>query len=376
MSDGSESKMANPARVLMFSQRNIYKDRHFMASLYEFEDIICSTDSVEMIAPHRLKWFKTGKRIALKIGEKCRVALNPGIATMKLGKDYDLFFAVCQFPSELLMVNAIKGWKDYCRTSVCLLSEIWLKDITLYKSSLKVLSEFDYVFLNHSQSVEGVSKEIQGECLYLPHGIDTILFCPYPNPPQRSIDVYSIGRRSEPTHQILLKMARENRIFYVYDSINDYHVFNTTQHRLLLANMAKRSRYFIVNPGKIDTPEETGNQIEFGARFFEGAASGSIMIGEIPKNIEFNKIFFWPDAVIHVPFGSEKIDNIINELDRQPYREERIRKKNIAESLLHHDWVYRWETILQTAGLKPLPGVLERKERLEKLARLVEGKNN
>ena len=50
------------------------------------------------------------------------------------------------------------------------------------------------------------------------------------------------------------------------------------------------------------------------------------MIGETPRNDQFAKVFDWTDAVVHLPFGSDQIDVIINELDKQPDRQEKIRR--------------------------------------------------
>src|SRR5258708_1352766 len=117
-----------------------------------------------------------------------------------------------------------------------------------------------------SQTVEPLSQQIGRKCVFLPPGIDAISFCPYPAAPQRVIDVLSMGRRSEITHQRLLRMARENGLFYLYDSIGGHEAINLKQHRALFANVAKRSRYFIVNPGLIDQPGKRGNQIEASTR--------------------------------------------------------------------------------------------------------------
>ena len=38
------------------------------------------------------------------------------------------------------------------------------------------------------------------------------------------------------------------------------------QHRELFANMAKRSRYSLVSPAKMDSPDETRGQVEIGYR--------------------------------------------------------------------------------------------------------------
>jgi hypothetical protein len=139
----------------------------------------------------------------------------------------------------------------------------------------------------------------------------------------------------------------------------------------LLANTAKRSRFYIVNPGLIDQPEIRGNQIEIPNRYFEGAASGTIMLGEIPKNEEYEKLFNWPDAVLHLPFDSRDIDTIIHEFDQQPDRQEKIRRNSVVNSLMQHDWVYRWEAVLKIAGLEPIPALMERKQQLSNLANAI-----
>jgi hypothetical protein len=43
----------------------------------------------------------------------------------------------------------------------------------------------------------------------------------------------------------------------------------------------------------------------------------------------------------------------------------------VTQALLRHDWVYRWEAILQAAGLEPMQGARERKNRLKRLAETV-----
>jgi hypothetical protein len=42
---------AKKPRVLLFSLRNIYGKAHFRCPHFEFEDIICEIDSVDLLAP-------------------------------------------------------------------------------------------------------------------------------------------------------------------------------------------------------------------------------------------------------------------------------------------------------------------------------------
>jgi hypothetical protein len=96
------------------------------------------------------------------------------------------------------------------------------------------------------------------------------------------------------------------------------------------------------------------------------------MIGERAKNKEFDKIFTYEDCVIKVPFGSEDIGDIIKDLDRQPERQAKILRRNIVQSLAHHDGAYRGESVPKTAGLEPLPGLIKRKQELAALAAVVQ----
>ena len=301
-------------RVLIFSLRNIFGKALFRCPHYEFEDIICEIDSAVLLAPE-VDPSSTRSTFATRLAYHAPVALNPGIRRIPAKTHYDIFFTICGFPQDLLMVNAVSNVRDICRTSVCLVDELWVKEMVKHRHFLRILAKFDVVMLYYSQTVKPLSEQIGRRCVFLPPGVDAILFCPYPDPPKRVIDVYSMGRRSEITHQRLLRMARESGLFYLHDSIGGSQAINSKEHRALLANVAKRSRYFIVNPGKIDEPDVRGNQIETGNRYFEGAASGAIMVGERPKNEEFERLFDWPEAVTQLPYDSCDIDMVIKDLD-------------------------------------------------------------
>lgn len=364
-----EAQRGTP-RVLIFSLRNIFARALFRCAHFEFEDLICEMDSAELLAP---KIDASGKRssLAIRLAYHAPVLLNPGMQKISARRHYDMFFTICGYPQDLIMFNSLGNVRDICKTSVCLLDELWINEIVKNRHFLRILAKFDVVLLYYSQTVNPLSEIIERKCVYLPPGVDAGLFCPNPDPPERVVDVYSIGRRSEITHQRLLEMARKGGFFYLHDSIGGSQAINSKQHRMLFANVAKRSRYFIVNPGKIDEPHKRGGQLETSNRYFEGAASGAIMVGERPDNEIFEGLFDWPEAVTRLPYDSPDIDVIIKDLDADAERQNRIRRTGIVQALMRHDWVYRWEAILNVAGLEPMRGTLERKDRLRKLAEVV-----
>lgn len=363
-----ESTVSTKPRICLFSQRHLQR-LVSRCPEYEFEDLICEIDDAEVLTPEPRRWFRFGQKVANQLARRVSVAsVNPGVRKSRLNRNYDLFIMICQFPRDLLSLNAIEGWRQRYRISVCWLAELWAVDLPKCKGHLKLLSKFDYVVLPCCGSIQAVEDVIGDRCVCLPPGIDTIRFCPYPNPPIRSIDVYSMGRKSLITHQALLKMAEQRRIFYIYDTFENMKTFLPRDHRILLANIAKRSRYFIANAPKIDRQFETNGQGEISYRFFEGAASGTVMIGDLIESGVFRKHFDWPDAVIEVPFHSPNIAEVLAELDSQPERLEKVRRNNVVQSLLRHDWVYRWRAILDIVGLEPRPALVAREKRLKKLA--------
>lgn len=355
-------------RICMFSLRNVERLVSRCAD-YEFEDVVCELDDVELLAPEPCYSFAVVQKLTSQLAQHMSVAsLNPGLKKLRLSRNYDLFIAKFLFLRDLPSVNAISGWRDRCRTSVCWVTEAWTGGLHSWKGHLKILSQFDYVVLNCSGSVNRIQEVIRRPCLYMAPGIDAIRFCPYPNPPIRCVDVYSLGRRSPVTHQSLLKMAEQKRIFYIYDTIERMDTFHHKQHRNLVANIAKRSRYFVANTAKINQQFETHGQSEIGYRFFEGAAAGTVMIGQHPENEAFRKNFNWPNAVIRVPFDAPHIAEVLADLDSQPDRLEEIRRNNIVQSLLRHDWAYRWRAILDIVGLGPKPALVAREKHLKKIA--------
>ena len=85
-----------------------------------------------------------------------------------------MFFAICSFSSDLLEVTFDTTWKDWCRTSVCLIDEIWLTQVKAEQKYLLLLRHFDHVMLYYSGSVSTVNRLTGVPTRYLPPGVDVI----------------------------------------------------------------------------------------------------------------------------------------------------------------------------------------------------------
>jgi hypothetical protein len=348
----------------------------FRARSYEGEDVLAECDDVDLIQLKPSRSFALKSRlvggIVFRDLSRRAVDLNPGLEPVRLTKDYDLFVMLCSaWWPDLWYANAVQGWQDRCRTSVCWIDELWLRDARKWRRWLPILNKFDHVVVSISGTAAPLGAALGRPCHEMPGAVDAMRFSPYPRRPRRVVDLYSIGRAVQPIHQRLLKWAEAEDRFYLYDSIAKIAVADTlghAQHRNLYANIVKRSRLFAVAPAKVDSPAETQGQVAIGARYFEGAAAGAVLLGQAPDCGAFRRHFDWPDAVVDIrPDGSDAVE-VISSLFAEPERMVAMSSRNAAESLRRHDWVYRWKEILGLAGLTPRPAMAAREKRLAELA--------
>jgi hypothetical protein len=346
----------------------------FRGAIYEGEDVLLDIDDVDLIClkPGRLYQIRQSiqRRIIWRDFTGILVSTNMSFEPIRLRKEYDLFITYMPLTQDLIRVPAIWGWKDYCRTSVCWIDEFYAADIPKLKYWLPALSHFDHIVVGYHGTTAAVADAINRPCHWVPIGVDALRFSPYPHPPDRVIDIYSMGRRSEGLHRALLELAAKKNIFYVHDTsvTSETNINDHLRHREMLANMAKRSRYFIVAPSTSRSPEEIGNQTEVALRYYEASAAGAVMIGQIPYCEAFNTLFNWQDVVVEIQADGSDVADAISNLEAQPKRLLEISCRNAREALLRHDWSYRWKKILNIAGLEPTPQLELRENRLKQLA--------
>jgi hypothetical protein len=359
-------------RICMPTWRN-FKKNAYRCGLYEAQDVLVEIDNVDLVHLEmgwgaRLKENSLRRPLYHDRSSKL-IFVNPGLRKVRLSKDYDVFIAVCATFEDLPYINAIERWRDHCKIGVCWLDELWVSDLANYKYWLPALRQFDYVFVGCSGTVTALSHAANRACFWLPGGVDAIRFSTFSDPAARLIDVYSIGRRYDGVHQEMIEAAERGEIFYVHDTQVGgglTEVYDYRQHRKLYANIAKRSRYFVVAAAKMD--HSVQGQVELGYRYFEGAAAGTVMIGDAPDCDAYRELLGWPEAVIQIqPDGSDTIA-VLRELGSDPERIAAISRRNTKEALLRHDWIHRWNEMFRIAGIEPSPRRAAREQRLKDLA--------
>ena len=369
--------------VLLLSMRRL-ADLVAYCAQYEFEDVISevtAADRVEATDLAALEFSRRSYKLLRLTGRSQRLAqaLAPRPALQRLQRDYQLFLPVFNHTHELYALRTIPDWRAHCKWAACFITEVWSHLLPSYL--LELLAQFDHVFIGTRHCVDEVARICGRPCTYLPQAADVLRFSTWPNQPARNIDVCNIGRRSPLTHEALVAMAASRRIFYYFDTFaggtgkqrkqRTFRVANPAQHRLLLASLLQRSRFFLASRSRVDEPEHTGKHEEIAGRFYEGVAAGAVLLGDAPATDEFRVQFDWPDAVIHTPFDCPRIEEVLAELTSDPQRLARTSCDNARNAALRHDWLHRLEVIFATLGLAATPGMLERKRRLTELAQLI-----
>ncbi|MEM1340703.1 MAG: glycosyltransferase [Pseudomonadota bacterium] len=299
------------------------------------------------------------------------MVLSPGADRLHLEDDHDLFFFSAAQLRDLTILASVPDWREKSRFAVCWLQEIWARDISDRNHLFDILNQFDHVICPFYHSLEPLRNRLSVPVTYLPWGVDAELFCPYPNPPERVIDVAGIGVVPKATEQALIRYTDEIGGFFHYQTVfGPSEARSHSDHRHNYAGLLKRSKYFLCYAAKF-TNAERGRQVEFGLRYVEGVAAGTVMLGDAIDNPAYREWFGWPDAVIPLSPDATDPAALIRQLEREPERMAAVRRANLTAALTRLDNLYRWRDVLKLAGLPETPGMQARQARLHSLAEQV-----
>lgn len=342
---------------------------------YEFEDVIHDDmDDATLFTPTQGRSPFIGQvKNRFSKRTKAAQALPSGLRSTPLETDYALFFYSIANLGDLNCLDSLGNWRSRAGVAICWIQELWLGTLAQQPALADRLNEFDYVICSFIHTSEALKKQLSVPVIYLPWGVDTLHFCPYPTPPRRGIDQLSIGVGHPDTHMALIDHADRTGQFYSYDTISGRAIMQDHRaHRHNYVGQLQRSRYFFSYIAKVERVEERRTQVEFGLRYLEGAAAGAVVLGNRIDSDAFREHVGWEDAVIETPYECTDIGDIIDALDSQPDRLEEIRLRNILECLKRHDHLYRWEKVLDLAGMEPHLKMQARRKALAKRIQMVE----
>ncbi|MCA9149584.1 MAG: glycosyltransferase [Planctomycetales bacterium] len=342
------------------------------SSFYEFEDLVATVEDATWIVPQWDSPESSGSfssRLVSRVLKWQGLELRriPRVQPVPLNGHWDLMVFFCLTENDLKQLRYMPQWRRHCSRAVVWIGEMWLRKVEKFAADLRLFDNFDEIFLDFGETAEVLSKRLRRPVHYLPFGVDTQRFSPLPDAPERTIDMLSVGRRSDANHAALLDYERRMGIHYQYDAtwLTDVHDF--ADHRRQLIHRIQRAKCFLVGPAKLNVPEQTLGQSELSARYLEGAAAGAALIGESPRAAQFQDLFDWPDAIVEWDMYSDD-SSALHSLLQNPARLRRIHNTNVVQCLRRHDWIHRWEDVLSKLGYALSPTGEARKQLLSERA--------
>jgi hypothetical protein len=201
---------------------------------------------------------------------------------------------------------------------------------------LSVAQGLDPCFVPYREAYEELSTRFpRGRFEWLPHGIDTEAFSPLCQ--ERRIFAFWMGRRYQPLHDALVRYCADRGLEYRF---REPGVFPTPAD---LGRIAASSRYFLVTPPDLDNREKTGGFSPLVMRYMEGLATGTRLLGVLPKSGEYEALLPL-DAILQVaPDGSDLVQKLDADKENPNAQAAVERAMRLVRS--HHSWSKRAEQI-------------------------------
>ncbi len=366
---GAEASAATGRRVVIFSMRAIAPDLS-RCSGYEFEDVVAGLEGAELVVPER----QTDRRINFR-GRRWLSRRTPlfrfvpsGTRGKPLEADCDLFCCILQKPFELLDIDSVPNWRQRSRLAVCVLEELWQLTIDEFRPLVKSLEQFDLLACAFEHTCARLSEITGRPVIHLPGAADLLRFAPRALETERPIDVFYMGRRRPELHAAIRDALDARNGFYLHDTFTHLPLATSHQiHRDMLANLVRRSKLFMVDFGKVGHVDQARGEQIWGPRHVEGLAGGAIQVGYAPDTADYSQFFDWPESIERLPEEADRALEVLLRLIDDPAELERRRRINLSQALHKHDWLHRWQLILDHFGLPETPQMSARRRDLAAL---------
>ena len=361
-------------RALVLSQREVENELAY-TSWSEGEDVFVNVGGAAL---HPLSSASApGMRARGLIGRNLRRITSPDVLvpTLPFGGarvegHYDVAVSVLRTVWDLATVEAVPGLRSAVDGVVGWFPEAWPPELT-DKLALHPFSLLDEIFVGEPRSAERLASLLKRPVHFLPLATDVEVFGDHAVGPGgvaddrgRPIHVLNIGRRDPDLHAALVRWSRSTGHYYVFDTLTGATVKDRPAHRRALADQLQRTSVAISSYAK-QGQAETGGIRWVPSRVFDNLASGTILAGA-PPEVTAQRDLFGREVVHQLPDQGEDAARLVAELVSAASVDERVR--NTCTAMAGHDWSHRWVELLETCRLTPKPSLVERADRLRRLA--------
>ena len=285
--------------------------------------------------------FKVNRKIAIKLHSGGSGILTDKAVIRKVNESNpDFVFIIAMSPGTL--AYQVKTLKKINHKKIVYCIDTWTQRVDQWKSLLKEAG-VDCVFCSYKASVK-VFREFIKDVYYLPQSMNEKYFYPR-NTGEKTHLFMQMGRKNQTLHEWVLRYIAEHGLAdsdYIREKEKGQIIYPEFEQ---LAEEINKTSFFILAPRDVEEPQITGAISDVTARFYEGMACKTLLVGFKPKDT-FDELFPSATAMIEV----KDYDDFKNKIDF--YRQNNDVYNEIVENnydylMRHHTWSHRVITLIE-----------------------------
>ena len=314
--------------------------------LRDFEDeIVRLTGAERVIAPTRSFPAFIGGRLA-------HGTRYSGARRWVPKADYelkaDVLWVVLMGP-ENFTLDLYKGWDRHVGLKILYLFDTFDAQLTSIRRVLRA-TNWDFTSTAFFGARHWLEENTEREWHLVRHAVNLNRFRPVPNE-NRLIDFCAYGRRLEAAHKVMKQYCSGNGKYYDYTTTASVQAeLDPRDHYAQYAWHLGHSIFNFCWPMELTDPVRAKAHSPITCRYFEAAASGNVILGRVPLEPGFAKLF-GDDAVIDIDHTNGDLIGLCESLLEK--RESLLQRSLERRQRLSHLW--SWESrvreILKATGL-------------------------
>ncbi len=281
---------------------------------------------------------------------------------------YDVAVVVVNNLEQLGRLAAVRSWRSVAPCRIGIVTEVWPPFVASASVALADMSHhFEHLFVGVHGVVEQMRSATSAAVTYLPPAADVLAVEPV-HPGERDHDVVNLGRRDPAQHELLRR------------SVGRYHaptpprrgVGDLAAHRREYLQLVGSGRFHVANFARFDQPEVRGDVCDYGYRYFEALAAGSVLVGTHPEGEPEQIVFGGAAPFLDLPLGATTVPPALRRALDDPDLAADLALRHRGLALEGHDVLHRWEAVAAATGLGTAPGAEARRHLLEERRRDLE----
>jgi Glycosyl transferases group 1 len=317
--------------------------------LRDFEDeIVRITDGDKVVMPRR----KLPKLIDTRLGHGTRYAnFRKLIPKIECDLKADVLWVILMGP-ENFPLDLFKNWDRHVGVKILYIFDTFESQLPSIHRVLES-AKWDLAITSFHGAVPFLEEQTQRKWYAVAQGVKLDRFKPV-SKEEKLISFSSYGRRLGNVHQSIREYCLQTDNYYEYTTTTGLQPKLDPQENYRQYAWHLAHSFFTFSwPVELTNPKRVMTFSPITCRWFEAAASGTVILGQPPKDPEFRKIF-GDDFVIPIDHtdSQEQLKIIWEELWENRYRYFQTACKNREKLEKSWSWESRVKEILEITKIK------------------------